>query len=150
MSRALRVVARLRKMAIDEARLQLAARLAAEARAIEADQMAQAAIPREQQAASAAGAEDTAFAAWLPAGLQARILAYEAATVAQKAAQEARTGLADARASGEVVDKMLARLAAERQAEANRREQAVFDEVAQRLSPSVAPRSVASNPRTRP
>jgi len=119
-------------MAIDDARLELAARLAAEARAAEADQMAQAAIPREHQAALALGAEDGAFAAWLPRGLQARSIARDAWAQAREAAEEGRAALAAARAAGEVVEKMLAKYEAERLAEANRREQAVFDEIAQR------------------
>jgi flagellar biosynthesis chaperone FliJ len=134
-SKALRVVARLRKLAIDEARRELAARLAAEARAAEADRTAQASLRREHQAALALGAEDAAigaFATWLPRGLEARNVARDASARAQEAAQEGRAVLATARASAEAVAQMLARLAAERLAEANRREQAVLDEVGQR------------------
>ena len=135
MSKALQVVARLRKMAIDEARIALAARLAAEARATEADRAALASLRHEHEAALALGAEDAAigvFANWLPRGLAARNVARDASVVAQAAAQQGRTALAAARASAEVVERMLARHAAERLAEANRREQAVLDEVGQR------------------
>jgi fructose-1-phosphate kinase PfkB-like protein len=134
-SKALCVVARLRKLAIDEARRELVARLAAEARAAEADRTAQASMQREHEAASALGAEDAAieaFAIWLPRGLEARSVARDASARAQEAAQEGRVALATARASAEAVEQMLARLAAERLAEANRREQAVLDEVGQR------------------
>ncbi len=132
MSRALKVVARLRKLAIDEARIELAAQLAIELRAAEADRAAQAAIQYQQQSASTLAPEDSAFTTWLPSGLQARSLAREAASRAEAATHAARTALADARAAGEVVDKMLARHAAERLAEADRREQAMFDDVGQR------------------
>jgi hypothetical protein len=131
-SRALRTVARLRKLAIDEARGELAARLAAEARAAEADRAAQEAMRRERQAALALGAEDTAFATWLPRGLHARDLARDAATRAQEATHQGRAALVAARAAAEAVNQMLAAHAAERLADANRREQAVLDEVGQR------------------
>ena len=135
MSKALLVVARLRKLAIDEARIELAARLAAETRAADADRAAQASLAREHQAALALGAEHAgigAFAAWLPRGLEARNVARDASALAQAAAQEGRAALAAARASAKAVEQMLARLAAERLAEANRREQAVLDEMGQR------------------
>ena len=131
-SKVLRVVARIRKLAIDEARIELAARLAVEVRAAEADRSAQAAMRREHAAAATLGAEHTAFAAWLPRGLEARNVARDATASAQAAAQEGRSALAAARASAEAVQRMLDRLAAARLAEADRREQAVLDEVGQR------------------
>jgi flagellar biosynthesis chaperone FliJ len=134
-SKALRIVARLRKLAIDEARHELAVRLAAEVQAAEADRSAQAAMHREHEAASVLGVEHAAigaFALWLPRGLQARNVARDAAMRADEAVQEGRTALAAVRAAAEVVDKLLASHAADRLAEANRREQAVLDEVGQR------------------
>jgi len=132
MSKALRVVARLRKLAIDEARLGLAALLAAETRAAEADRAAQASLLREREAASALDAADGAFAAWLPRGLEARDVARDASTQAEVAAQQGRVTLAAARAAAEAVEDMLEKEAAEQMAETERREQAVLDEVGQR------------------
>ena len=82
--------------------------------------------------ASTLGAEDKAFATWLPEGLAARDRAHAELVRAQDAAEEGRAALADARASGEAVERMLATIAAERRAEVNRREQAALDEVGQR------------------
>jgi flagellar export protein FliJ len=132
MSRALGVVARLRRLAIDEARIELAARRVAEDRAEAADREAREAMDRERQVASTLVAEDKAFATWLPGGLAARDGAHAALARAQDAAEEGRAALADARASGEAVERMLATIAAEHRAEANRREQAALDEVGQR------------------
>ena len=128
MSRALKVVARLRKLAIDEARLELAARRAAEQLAEAAERAARTAIDQEQRLAAALDAQDAAFAAWVPGGLTARDLARDASTQAREAAQEGRATLAAARASAEAVGKMLASIEAERVAELNRREQLVLDE----------------------
>lgn len=132
MSRALRIVARLRKIAIDEARGELATRLAAEARATQADRAAQDALRREPRAALLLAANDAAFATWLPRGLEAREVAHDAARRAEEATQEGRAALAAVRASAEAVDQMLASHVADRLAEANRREQAVLDEVGRR------------------
>ena len=135
MSKALDVVARLRKLAVDEARRDLADRLATEARADEADRTAQANLQREHTAAATLGAEDAlieAFATWLPKGLAARDTARDASLRAQEATEEGRAAVTAARASAEAVEQMLAQFAAERLAELNRREQAVLDEVGQR------------------
>ena len=108
MSRALKVVARLRKLAIDEARLELAARRAAEQLAEAAERAARTAIDQEQRLASTLDPHDAAFAAWVPGGLVARDLARDASAQAQAAAQEGRAALAAARASAEAMGKMLA------------------------------------------
>src|SRR5580704_7346220 len=114
MSRALHVVARVRKLAIDEARLVLAGLVAEAARAAEADRAAQASLGHERQAAAALAAGDGTFAAWLPRGLEARDVARNASVRAEDAAQQGRAALAAARAAAEAVDGMLAEAAAER------------------------------------
>lgn len=135
MSRALEVVSRLRKLAVDQARRDLAARLAAEAAADAAEQAARMALLREREAARALRTEDAAsgaFAAWLPHGLQAIAAARDASVRAQAAAAQGRAALTDAHTAAEAVEQMLVREAAAQILEANRREQAVLDEVGQR------------------
>jgi flagellar protein FliJ len=131
MSRALAVVARLRKLAVDQARRELAARLSVEAAATSAEAAAQAALHNEHVAARALPTEEErgAFAAWLPRGLLAIAQTQEARVQAEGAADGARIALAGARAADEAVQQMLAREAAMLAAAAARREQAVLDEL---------------------
>ena len=133
MSRALPVVARLRKLAVDQARRDLAARLATETAAAAVEQAALAALHNERETARALPAEDAggAFAAWMPRGLYAIAQAQDTHAQAEQAAAAARAALADARAAGEAVRQMLAREAAALAAIAARREQAVLDELGQ-------------------
>jgi flagellar export protein FliJ len=135
MSHALEIVGRLRKLASDQARRELAARLGAEVAATAAEDAAHAALRLEREAVHALPAEDAAgaaFSAWLPRGLQAIAVARDASAHAQEAVAKGRAALAEARAAREAVQQMLAREAAERLTDANRREQAVLDEVGQR------------------
>ena len=137
MSHALAIIGRLRKLVVDQARRELAARLAAEAAAGTAEQAAHKALLREREAARALHTEDIAsgaFAAWLPRGLQAIAAARNASVQAQTAAAQGGAALTEARAAAEVVEQMLAREVAARVLEANRREQAALDEVGQRGS----------------
>jgi len=147
MSRALTVVARLRRLAVDQARRELAARLSAEAAAAAVEQAAHAAMDNERETARTLPAEAAggAFAAWLPRGLHAMAQAQDTRVHAEDAAASARVALADARAAGEAVQQMLAREAAALAAATARREQAVLDELGQpRLH--VALPSVRPNP----
>jgi hypothetical protein len=134
-SHALEVVSRLCKLAVDQARRDLAVRLATEAAADAAERAAQTALLCEREAAHALRTEDAAsgaFAAWLPHGLQAIAAARDTSVQAQAAAAQGRAALTEARAAGEAVEQMLVREAAARTFEANRREQAALDEVGQR------------------
>ena len=134
MSRALEVVGRLRKLAVDQARRELAARLAAEAAADAAEFAALAGMQREREAARALRVEEGggAFAAWLPRGLHAIAAAHDASAHAVQATAVARTALTGARAAGMAVQQMQGREAALLAAAAARREQAVLDELGQR------------------
>ena len=134
MSRALEVVGRLRKLAVNEARRDLAACLAAEAAADAAEQAAHTGMQRERDAARIVPVNEAggAFAAWLPRGLQAIAAAHESARRAVQAVTVARTALTGARAAGEAVQKMLAREAALLAVAASRRDQAALDEAGQR------------------
>jgi SWI/SNF-related matrix-associated actin-dependent regulator 1 of chromatin subfamily A len=134
-SRALGIVNRLRKLAVDQARRELAGRLAAEAAATATADAVHAALRHEHEAARAVRAEDAAgaaFAAWLPRGLQAISVARDASAQAQEAVAQGRAALAEALAAREAVSQLLAREAAARILEASRRDQAVLDEVGQR------------------
>jgi hypothetical protein len=132
MSHALAIVDRLRKLAVDEARRDLAARLAAEAAAEAVEQAALAGMQCERQAARTLRVEEAggAFAAWLPRGLQAIAAAHDASDRAATATTLSRTALTEARAARLAAQQMLAREAAARATAAARREQAVFDEIA--------------------
>lgn len=126
---------RVRRMALDEARRLLAARLQEEADA-EADALgAERAILTEADAARALTADDgvvETFAAWLP-GARRRA---EAARAAQEAAQAetslARAGLQLARAAVEAAEALQTRQAEGRAAEAARKEQIALDDMAPR------------------
>jgi hypothetical protein len=134
-TRALEVVGRVRKLAVDQARRELAARLAAEAAGDAAEQAARTSLLREREAARRLHAKDAssaAFPAWLPRGLQSIAAAHDASVQAQEAATRARTRLTEAYAAAVAAEQMLARDNAARILEANRREQAALDEVGQR------------------
>jgi hypothetical protein len=129
------VLARVRHSVCEDARRGLAACLKAEAAADRALREAEAAIYREQEAASALDASDgavEAFAAWLPQGRAAVARAREAEERAEAATMQARAVLAAARASAEAADRLLAARAAERATEAARRSQLALDEAAAR------------------
>ena len=128
-------VLRLRRVTVDDARRELTALLQAEDRARSSADLAEALIAQEGEAAASLAAGDDAveaYAAWLPVG--------RAHALATRAAQEqarcdvsvARAALAAARAAAECAQELLARRAAERARDADRRSQAVMDEVATR------------------
>ena len=133
MSRALDVVGHLRKLAVDQARRELAARLAAEAAADAAEQAALAGMQREREAARTLRIEEGggAFASWFPRGLQSIAMAHDAAAQAQAATAASRARLGEARAARLATEQMQAREAALLATAAARREQAVLDEMGQ-------------------
>jgi flagellar export protein FliJ len=131
--RALQTVLRLRHLAVDEAKRALAEKLAAETDADAMEHMAQTAIRREADAASALDAGDgavEAFAAWLPHGRAALEQARRRRNEAEMAVTQARAALKVARADEAAVERLLATQDAARAAEAARRDQAAQDEAA--------------------
>jgi flagellar export protein FliJ len=126
---------RLRQIAADQARRELAECLRAESDAAAAIAAIEAAIAREMEAATnlAGGdAEVEAFAAWLRR-MRPQQQAADAARVATEAAtSEARAVLGAARAAVRAVEAVVERNAAATRAEAARKAQAELDEVASR------------------
>jgi hypothetical protein len=132
MSHALEIVGRLRKLAVDQSRRHLAARLAAEAEAEAAEQAALAGMQRERETARALPAQEAggAFAAWLPRGMHAIATTHDAAGHAAAATAVARTALTNTRAARLAAQQMLASETAALAQATARRDQAALDEVA--------------------
>ena len=131
--RALQTVLRLRHLAVDEAKLALAEKLAAETDADAQVHRAQTAIRREIDAATSLDAGDgvvEAFAAWLPRGQAALEHAQRQRNEAEMAVTQARAALSVARADEAAVERLLATQDAAAAAEIARHEQAEQDEMA--------------------
>lgn len=118
-------LARLRRLAVDEAKRDLA------------DALAEAAA-RERAAAAALGAleveaaaDAALYGAWLPTGLRRAGEAAAQAEAAELAVDTARALLAEARAAERAVELMAERYAAEAEKRAARKEQMVLDEAAE-------------------
>jgi flagellar export protein FliJ len=134
--RALQTVLRLRHLAVDEAKRELSAMLAAETDADAAEHNAQTAIRREIDAATALDAGDgavEAFAAWLPLGQAALEAAKRRRDEAEMAVTQARAALRVARADEAAVERLMATQDSAQASEAARREQAMLDEIARNL-----------------
>jgi flagellar export protein FliJ len=135
MSGGLDSVLRLRQMALDEAKRELAECVQAVTEASDRTKAAASAIHRERAAAEALEAPDTAveaFAAWLPRGLRAVDAAREAEARGEAALTQARVRVANARSAVEAIETVLREREEARQAELRRAEQAEMDEVGQR------------------
>jgi hypothetical protein len=133
MPRTLAVMARMRKLVVEEARQRLAACLQAEGKTGEALRAASEALAHEREVASAVEADDQvveAYIAWLPHGNARHAAARAAAERAEAASTQARAQLSAARASAEAVDRRIAAEAAADREAAQLREQAALDEVA--------------------
>jgi flagellar export protein FliJ len=129
---------RLRQVALDEARRELAGCLRAESETAAAVAAIEAAIEREAEAASSLAAGDAeveAFAAWLRRIRPEQRAAIAAAAAAEAATAQARAVLGAARAAVRAAETMIEKKAAEARAEADRKTQAELDEVASRIQP---------------
>jgi len=113
---ALPTLLQLRRAALEGATLDLAARLAHQARA--------------DQAEAAAAAEGSDYAAWLPRGRAAAARAAAAAAAAANDSDAAREVLRDARTELELATALAQRRAAAESARQLRLEQAALDEIA--------------------
>jgi flagellar protein FliJ len=129
----LQALARIRVIAVDEARRELATRLDEETRAAERERTCKRVIAREREAAESIQTQDAAveaFAAWLPVGQAELDTARRVRTRAEAASARARASLNAARASLETIESMLAASAAKQRLDLERREQAELDEFA--------------------
>ena len=134
MARTLDVMARMRRLVVEETRQKLALCLQAEGQSSEVAREAAEALMRERDLASALEADDLAveaYIAWLPQGTARLAAAREAQGRAEAASGQARAQLAAARAAAEAVDRRIAAAAAAERETALAREQAALDEVAQ-------------------
>lgn len=128
---------RLRRLALDEARLTLADCVTEETRAAAAIRTIEDAIRRETECASSVEADDTmveAFAAWLRRIRVEQQAAEMALREAEGRTHEARAVLTIARGAVEAVEKELVRRNEVRLKEAQRLEQRSLDEIGARSS----------------
>jgi flagellar biosynthesis chaperone FliJ len=133
MDSSLATALRIRKLAVEEARLDLALRLDAEAQAAAAERQAAHAIQHEATAATEADASDAAveaFAAWLPRGRQALKRAQATRAEAEVACNLARAAVAAAQSAYETVETLLVEQAEAARQRTARAEQKVADETA--------------------
>jgi hypothetical protein len=121
----LATLARLRRLAVSEARRDLAAAIGAEGAAIARATAAEAALETE-----ARDADPASYAAWLPRGLVIAATEAGRAEAAIQAAERMRIALAEARAAERAVEHVAERRAAEAAKAAERRAQAMLDEAA--------------------
>lgn len=124
----LATLARLRKLAVSEAKRDLADALRAEDAALARAMAAEAALTDE-----AATAEPGAYAAWLPRGIAVARAEATKAEAAARATERQRLSLAEARAAERAVELLAARREAEAAKAADRRAQAMLDEAAQSI-----------------
>ena len=117
------VLARVRALARDAARREMATAQAALAATTAAAQRAAVALDRES---SAPGAD---YAAWLPAAQRARQRAEEGMRRAEVGAELARRALVSARADAEAVERLLEARRAERRTALLAAEQGVLDDI---------------------
>ena len=130
-------VLRMRRVTVDDAKRELASLLRAEEVAHSKANALEALIGREGEVAADLAAGDDvveAYAAWLPVGRANAAAARAASEQVRCEIAKARAALSAARAAAESAQKLLAKREAERSLEANRRSQAVIDEVALRKS----------------
>jgi hypothetical protein len=133
MSDPLPVVARLRNLAVDEARRALAECITAEARAAEAVRLLGAAIVAETDAAGDPSGDDQSvedFAAWLRRIGVERRAAATALESAEMRSIEARTALIACRTAARAMDEMLLRRDADRRTATERKAQTLLEEAA--------------------
>jgi flagellar export protein FliJ len=131
----LEALLRLRRMAVDEARRDIAACLRVESEAAAAVAAIEAAIERETEAAislAAGDAEVEAFGAWFRRIRPKQAAAEAAEAEAETATARARILLGAARAAVRAAEEMLEKRAAEAQAAAERKAQGEIDEIAGR------------------
>ncbi len=133
MADALQTVMRIRKLAVDEAKRALAEALTVEDAARREADAADAQIGIEGEIAADLDTGDgavEAFAAWLPVGRAQAIRTRAAHEQTLLEVARARAGLGAARAAAEAADNLQQRKEAEAAVQANRRSQAVLDEIA--------------------
>jgi flagellar biosynthesis chaperone FliJ len=122
----LATLARLRRLAVSEAKRDLAQALAAEDAALTRAAAAEAALTGEAETA-----EPGAYAAWLPRGIAEARAEAAKAEAALRATERQRLSLAEARAAERAVEMLAAKREAEAARVADRRAQALLDEAAQ-------------------
>ena len=135
MSDPMPIVARLRNLAVDEARRALADCVTMEASAEAALRLMDTVIAAETDAAGDLSGDDQSvedFAAWLRRIGVERRAAAAALESAEVRSTEARAALSASRSAARAMEELLLRRDANRRAIAERREQAVLDEVGQR------------------
>jgi len=133
MSDPLPVAARLRHLAVDEARRALVECVAAEASAVEALRLVDAAIAAETEAAGDPAGDDHAvedFANWLRRIRVERRAAASALEIAELRSNEARTALIACRTAARATDEVLRTRDADRKVAADRKEQIGLEEAA--------------------
>jgi flagellar biosynthesis chaperone FliJ len=133
----LKTLQQLRKMQVDKASAELVRLENSADKARWAERAATAVIQTEMSAASRLSADDgavEAFGAWLPVGRAAVARAQALLSLSEQNALQARAVLTLARAGAEAVDKLMAERAVLENEEANRKQQAVIDESAARVS----------------
>jgi len=133
----LTVLARLRRLEVEQARRMLASQRE------ERDAAATRAAAAEEALRAEADGSPADYAAFLPRGMAERERAAAALRRAQAALELARIALADRRAQERAVEQLAELRAATAQAEAARREQALLDDRAGRL---LAPLSSPTEP----
>jgi flagellar export protein FliJ len=129
----LAVVARLRHLAVDEAKRALADCLTAEAVAADAARQLDTLIAAETDAASDPSGDDRSvesFSVWLRRVGADRTAAANLLASAETRSAEARAVLAASRSAARAMDELLEGRGAERRLAADRREQAALDEAA--------------------
>ena len=134
MSNTLEMMARMRRVVVEEARRDLVACLQAESDAHDQERAIRATLAEERALVSSPDADDLAveaYVAWLPTGMTKLDAARIAAERATAAAVQARARLNAGRAAEEAVARRLAQVAAEARDLALKREQATLDEAGQ-------------------
>jgi flagellar export protein FliJ len=143
MSDPIPVVARLRNLAVEEAKRALADCLSAEASAAEALRALEDAIGAETDAAADLSGDDRSvedFSTWLRHANADRVAAQATLTAAETRSAESRAVLAASRSAAKAMESLLAQREAERQAATARREQVALDEAGQRPKDDMATR----------
>ena len=128
-------VLKVRRMALDAAKRDLAASLRLEDAAEQEERAARSSIDEQAEAATRITADDglvEAFAAWLPRGRARLLQAGQAAERARAETARLRAALSATHAAVRVVEQLIETQDAERAVVAGRKEQAELDEVARR------------------
>lgn len=140
MSNTLEMMARMRRVVVEEVRRDLVACLQAESDAYDHERAIRATLAKERALVSSPDADDVAveaYVAWLPTGMTKLDAARTAAERATAATVQARARLNAGRAAEEAVARRLAQVAGEARDLALKREQATLDEAGQ--SPPIDP-----------